>query len=375
MQGKLFLVFGDDEYLVTQSARAKLDEIVPPAEQSLGMEIIEGYRLTAGEVVKAVDACMESVQTPGFFGANKVTWLRDVNFLEARGRLVEAADTKAAVARLTEWLTAGLLAGQALVISAQKVNRVSALYKLCKKLSVVQDFGNDQPQWELERETLKRMEELIGRVGLKMSADLRREFVQRVGFDTRTIVSELEKLRLYLYPNTAVTVNDIRTICSIGSEAQAWDILDAMGKRDIFAALDTLKRMNTESASPIMLSAMLEKSARDLLILRECHARGWLLPSGNWAQNIAAEDLAFLKRLPLNPEVGSAWMIRKNLPYALNYSVEELRRARFLLLQLREKLVSSSLPGSYLLETTLLQIIGRGRGRPAAYRAATTGAR
>jgi hypothetical protein len=62
--------------------------------------------------------------------------------------------------------------------------------------------------------------------------------------------------------------------------------------------------------------------------------------------------------LPVNPKTLNAWALKKKLPHALNYSLQELRVARFRVLELREKLVSTGLPEMFLLETTLLRIIG-----------------
>jgi len=66
--------------------------------------------------------------------------------------------------------------------------------------------------------------------------------------------------------------------------------------------------------------------------------------------------------------------MKKKLPHALNYSLQELRIARFRILELREKLVSTGLPEMFLLETALLRIIGAPKG-PATAACSATGAR
>ncbi len=269
----------------------------------------------------------------------------------------------------------GLLADQALVITAVKVNRASALYKTCKKQGEVVDFGNDLKRWEIEKATIERMDKhLLKQVGLVMSREIRDEFIQRVGFNTRTIVSELEKLRLFIHPRTNVTGSDIREICSIGGEAEVWDMLDALGRRDAQAALVTLNRLSGVKGVTIMLAAMFEKHARDLLILRECHDRGWLTQYG-WKSGLPPEANELLSGLPINPEAQNAWMIKKNLAYALNYTLPELRRMRGHFLKLREKLVSSGLSETFLLETTLLRVIGKKMATVGAGTAKTAGVR
>jgi DNA polymerase III delta subunit len=123
MKGKLFFICGDDDYLVDSAARERIGQLVPPADREYGVEVVDGRRETGDEVRRAVEACIESVQTPGFFGSVKVTWLREASFLTGGGRVSESAAAKEAVERLSDWLKNGLLEGQTLLITASKILR------------------------------------------------------------------------------------------------------------------------------------------------------------------------------------------------------------------------------------------------------------
>jgi len=190
----------------------------------------------------------------------------------------------------------------------------------------------------------------------------REEFITRAGFDTRFLVQEIEKLRLYMGEGKQVTVEDVREITSIGREAEAWDLLDAFGERNALNVLKTLKRLSGQKGIGVMLAAMLEKNVRDLLVLREAYDRKWVYGGKGgacgWSSSLPPEAAALLNALPVNPKTLNAWVLKKKLPHALNYSLQELRVARFRVLELREKLVSTGLPEMFLLETTLLRIIG-----------------
>ncbi len=378
MNDGLFLICGDDDYLVEAAARERIEGLVPAADRALGTEIVDGRAETGDEAQRAVDACMESVQTPGFFGSTKVTWLRDARFLTGGGRVSESAAAKASVEKLTDWLKTGLLEGQTLVVTAGKVLRSSVFFKTCQKQGEVSDFGGGFKNWELEKLAEQRLDALLSKAGLDIDDAARKEFLNRVGFDTRTLVQEVEKLRLYLGGSGLVTVNDVREITSIGREAEAWDLLDAFGERNAFALLGTLKRLSGQKGIGVMLAAMLEKSVRELLVLREAYDRKWVYGGKGgacgWSASLAPEAKALLGALPVNPTTLNAWAMKKKLPHALNYTVQELRVARFRVLELRERLVSTGLPEMFLLETTLLRIIGAPKRTPSAL-AAATGAR
>lgn len=378
MNGALCLICGDDDFLVESAARERIDRLVPAADRALGVEVVDGRVETGDEVRRAVAACMESVQTPGFFGSTKLTWLREARFLTGGGRVSETVAAKEAVLKLTEWLGGGLLEGQTLVVSACKVLRTSVFFKVCQKQGEVQDLGGGFKGWELEKLADKRLDLLLSKAGLSMEEDARKEFLNRAGCDTRTLVQEVEKLKLYLGAEVRVSASDVREITSIGREAEAWDLLDAFGERNAFALLATLKRLSGQKGIGVMLAAMLEKSVRELLVLREAYDRKWIYGgkggSCGWTTSLSPEATVLLNALPVNPKTLNAWAMKKKLPHALNYSLQELRIARFRILELREKLVSTGLPEMFLLETTLLRIIGFPK-RVAAGVSSSTGAR
>jgi DNA polymerase III delta subunit len=379
MEGKLYLICGDDDYLVDSAARERLDRLVPESDRAFGIETVDGRKESSDEIRKAVDACMESVQTPGFFGAGKVTWFRDVAFLTGAGRVSETLAAKEAVEKLTRWLKGGLLEGQTLVITAPRVLRTSVFFKTCQTQGEIQDFGGGFKTWELEKLAGQRVDALFAQAGLTVDPAARAEFLKRAGFDTRFLVNEVEKLRLYVGGRATVTAEDVREITSIGREAEAWDLLDAFGERDALGALTTLKRLSGQKGIGVMLAAMLEKAVRDLLILREAHDRKWAYGGKGgacgWNANLPPEAAPLLEALPVNPRSMNAWAMKKKLPHALNYTLQELRVARHRILDLREKLVSCSLPEMFLLETTLLRIIGNNHSKAPAPRPAAAGAR
>lgn len=378
MNGGLHLICGDDDYLVAQAARELVNRLVPETDRDFGLEMIDGRRDTADEASKTVDACIESIQTPGFFGAGKVTWLKDATFLTGGGRVSETAAAKSAVEKLTGVLKSGIPEGQSLIISTVKVLRTSVFFKTCQKSGQIVDFGSGQKKWELEKSAGQRLQSLLEKAGLSMEEEARTEFLNRVGFETRLLAQEIEKLALYV-GDRKVTAGDVREITSIGKEAEAWDLLDAFGERNAANVARTLGRLSGQKGIGIMLSAMLEKNIRELLVLREAYDRKWVYGGTGgacgWQNALPPEAAVLLDTLPVNPKTMNAWALKKRLPHALNYSLQELRVARYRILDLREKLVSTSIPEMFLLETVLLRLIGTKGKSTTAARLAATGAR
>jgi DNA polymerase-3 subunit delta len=361
MSGNLFLICGDDDYLVQAAAQERLNAIVPVADRTFGLDIINGRCDNGDQAAKAVQASMESVQTPGF-ASSKATWLQDANFLTGGGRASESIQAKDAVAKFSTWISSGFQSGQHLIITTPKVLKTSIFFKACQKSGEVIDFGSGLKPYERAQQANERLDMLLKQVGLEMNADARTEFLSRVGFETRLLMQELEKLSVYLSPAVIATIMDIREITSLGREAEAWDVLDAIGNRDPKALVLSLHAVSGQKGIGIMIAAMLEKTIRDLIILREAIDRKWVFASG-WSTHITPEATILLSNLPVNPKSMPAWAVRKKVPHALNYTVPELRAARFRILDMREKMVSTGLPEMFLLVSTLLRIIGKPKQR------------
>jgi len=362
MSGQLFLICGDDDYLIQAAAQDRIHAIIPEADRTFGIDIIAGRCDNGDQAEKAVRACMESVQMPGF-ASSKATWLQDANFLTGGGRASESIQAKEAVATFSEWIAAGFQTGQHLMITTSKVLKSSLFFKACQKSGEIIDFGSGLKPFERVRQATERFETLLKQAGIEMDMEARSEFLSRVGFDTRLLVQELEKLTVYLSPAVIATVKDIREITSFGREAEAWDVLDAIGNRDPKALVLSLHAVSGQKGIGIMLAAMLEKTIRDLIVLREALDRKWVFASG-WSTHISPEATIMLSNLPINPKSMPAWAVRKKVPHAQNYSLMELRAARFRILDMREKMVSTGLPEMFLLESTLLRIIGKPKNIP-----------
>ena len=103
----------------------------------------------------------------------------------------------------------------------------------------------------------------------------------------------------------------------------------------------------------------------DLLAIREGCERRWATPSGgglDWAAlpSDIAEGLESGDKSILS---AGGFSLRKKIDQSNLWTVRDLRNARHYLLELREMLVSCSLPEDLLLETKLLQAIGLKRAK------------
>ncbi|MEI6212373.1 MAG: hypothetical protein WCR06_12200 [bacterium] len=365
MPATIQLVCGSDDYLVEQKARALVDAGVPVADRALGLEVLDGRVETADAARAVIAKCIEAIQTPGFFGSGKLVWLKNATFLNPQVRPGDNEEVKTRLAELTARIKAGLPEGQRLLITPVSIARNTAFFKACAAAGEISDFGSGEKAWEQEKLARERLVGRLQEINLRMSEDVRERFLQRTGTSMRLIVNELEKLRLHLGSATnQVKAEDVDSIVSVGREAMAWDLTDAVGDRDAVRLMHSLRRLQAQEESPIGLVAMIESRVRDLIVLRYAMDQRWLEaretehgPFCKWKENLPEAADQLLGALPHDPRRVVAFIQRKIAIQATRYTLIELRRARHALLELREKLVSSSAPPEILVETTLLRLV------------------
>ena len=367
MSSTIHLVCGSDDFLVEDKARKIVDAGVPVAERTLGLEVLDGRVEKVDEASRVIRQCVEAVQTAGFFGGGKLVWLKNATFLNPQVRPGDSEGVKACLAELTACIKAGLPEGQRLLITAVSVARNTAFFKACQAAGEVSDFGSGEKSWELERLSRERLSGMLRTFGLQMSEEVSERFLQRAGTSTRLLVNELEKLRLYRGKSTEpVTAADVDAIVSVGREAMAWDLTDAMGDRDPVRLMQALRQLQAQDENAIGLVTMAESRIRELIVLRYAIDQRWLQAGENsyglfckWNEGLPPEADQLLGSLSRDPRKTAAFIQRRAAVQATRYTLPELRRARHLLIELREKLVSSSAPPEILIETTLLRLMAK----------------
>ena len=191
MAANLYLIFGDDEYLVSTAARELVNRLVPPDEQALGMETVDGAVDLVAEARTALETCLEAALTPGLFGGAKLVWFKDVRFL-TDNQTGRSEVVKDAVGRLADAIKAGLPEGIILVISAAKVNKRYAFYKACKARGELQEHAMPDKAWQADKIVAEKLKDLAADRGLKLSGNVAEAFLEKAGHDTRQIASELD---------------------------------------------------------------------------------------------------------------------------------------------------------------------------------------
>ena len=152
------------------------------------------------------------------------------------------------------------------------------------------------PQWIQARVKTK---------GGAMEAGAVSELAEHVGNDLRLLDTEIEKLLTYR-ANQPIRAEDVRALVASVSESSIFDLVDAIGQREMRRALKLLHDQLDHNAAPMYLLTMITRQFRLLLQTRDFAARG------KTVEQAAAQ-------LKMHPFVA-----RKTWMQSLNFSLPQL---------------------------------------------------
>ncbi len=362
-KANIHLIIGEDDYLVEAAARKILNNSVSADLRDTAVEKINGDASNAETQLTSLRNCESSVMTPPFLDPVKLTWWRNVTFLPGGGKNGKLSEeVKTALENFAKYLAANPLpSNQFLIITGTKLLQTSVFAKTLKPISEFQSFASEARANDRTAAALARITDLAAAEGLKFEPGADIAFITKVGTDTRFIVSELAKLRAYLGKDSnKITQAAISEISSVGAaEPELWEFTDAVGSRNTTKFISLYSRIEGENGTGILLSTILEKFFREMIVYRSAVDAGYLTSFGTWAQNIPEEMMKQLNETGLGPATNAKpWALKRAVNNARAYTMRELRVARFRILSVREKLVSSTADDS-LIKTEILRIMAK----------------
>jgi DNA polymerase-3 subunit delta len=364
----LAFIFGEDDFAAKQRAKQLFLDWTTELG-GMDHESIDASVSNSNEALRALAKLREALQTLPFFGAGKVVWFKDCNFLADERTALAQAVTEA-LTGLAQELKQFPFDKVRLIISAGKVDKRRTFYKTLEKLGTVENFAGwsvDDRNWADQAELWAR--KALRERGKEISDEAVAELVSRVGPNPRQMDSEVEKLSLYAAEKKEVEFQDVVAICSRNKMARAFALGDALGDRDLPRLLQRLDEELWEvrldrGRSEIGLLYGLISKVRAMILLKEMMREGWVKPAIDFGRFKAQLERVPADKLPqdkrFNPLAINPYVLFKALPQVQRYSQEELARAMELLFRCNQKLVTSGLEESLVLQQTLVQIVGSG---------------
>ena len=321
------VIIGEDDFLVGETAKKVIGD-------GVGLEVIDSMNSSNADLqLKDIREADASFSTPPFLDPKKVTWWKNVHFLPGGGKKGASEEVKEALEKFAKKLSESpLQENQHFILSGPHLLKTSVFAKTLATAAEMVVFAAEKP-WEAAKNAAVRVIDLAKEMGLSFAPGVAEKFVSVVGTDTRSLMSELGKMRDYL-GNEKPTI-DAAAVAEItsqgfGVEPVVWDVTDAIGKRDLNAALEAMRKFELENGFAVFMTGIIEKFFRQLIDVKNGKTEG------------------------MNP-----YALRKNEGLLRNWSLAELRAARARFLMLREKVVSGTTSGDVLVVSTLVRVMRR----------------
>ena len=253
---QVHVIIGEDEYLVSEAAKRIVGD-------GVGLETVDSANSTTEELrLKDLREAEASLMTPPFLDPKKVTWWRNVGFLPQSGKGAPSEAVKEALEKFAQKLAAAQLPeNQHFILSGPRLLQTSTFAKTLKASVEMIVFAAGKP-WEQAKAAVVRVIDLAKEMGLKFESGAAELFVARVGPDSRSLASELAKMRDYLGDESrTIAADDIAEVTSqgVGVEPEIWSITDALGERNLAKALDSVRRFERENNFAVIVTTAVEK--------------------------------------------------------------------------------------------------------------------
>ena len=358
----LHFLYGNDEAQVKEAAMKLARQLSPADAGDFGTEIVDGLAESSEHASRLCGQATEGLQTLPLFGGGKVVWLRNANFLAdtVTGR---AQSTLDALESLLSFLEQGLPGDVHFILSALLPDKRRSFFQRFDKMAQSQSFDvpdTSQRGWEAQVEAI-----IIDRArALKVVFDPEalELFVMLAGERTQQIMSELEKLDLYLGPERRrVSVQDVRTLVPLSRAGVIFELGNALGRRDPRRALSLLEALlnQGEAAVGLLLAAIVPKM-RNLLLARDLIERQ-RAPLHSYAQFQAALERLSVEEtahLPRKKDGGlSVYPLFLAAQESRQFTEVELRHGMQACLRANHRLVGSSLDPRVVLSQLLIEIL------------------
>jgi DNA polymerase-3 subunit delta len=275
-----------------------------------------------------------------------------------------------------EAIQRGIPGNAALILTAEVVDERRSLFKRISAVGCVIDCGvRSRRAWDTQMHpeaARARIQEMASAAGKRIDAEAVAGILDRTGASMRGLVSEMEKLLLYVGTRPAIRTADVLEVFSRSRESNIFDLTNAVSGRETAKALMALRSLLTQREPAALILNVVAGEIRNLTIARSALDR-WLegrLHPGTPFEAFRVRVLPRLKE-PREGDDGSAAKLLEMNPFrafqllkgASRFSLDGLLEGLEAIHETDLALKTSGHPEGLLLEQLVLALCAGGSAR------------
>lgn len=280
----LYLLYGEEPYLVERAVKKLLERAVDPGFRDFNLDLFYGNECKGEEIFSAA-------QTLPMFAERRVVLVK------------KGGDLPAAAQEILLPYLQDPCPGTCLILQADKVDGRKKFYAEFKKRGNAVEFKRPY-----ENQLGPYVRDEVRAAGKRIDPEAAELLALLVGNNLQELVSQVEKLCTYCGKKETVSVADVKAIVSDTKAESVFEFTDALGGKDLSKALRILTSLMQDGEAPLRLLGAVARHYRQLWQVRELMDR-----------KVPSADLA--KASGVNP-----YFLNKVVAQARNYTVGELRQ-------------------------------------------------
>jgi DNA polymerase-3 subunit delta len=299
-----YVLHGEDEFSRSEVLAEMRARMGAPAMADLNTTVLDGSKATLAELMHACDTVPFLADRRLVIVEGLLTRLGEGGKGKADKGKEHPAWKKADLEKLTAYLERLPETARLVFVEGESISPSHPVLKMAladKKRGYAREFRLPS-SGKLRRWIADRVE----RKGGKIEAPAAEELAAFVGSDLRLLDQELDKLISYVDRGRPITKADVHLLVSYVQQANVFEMVDALGRRDGEQAIKLLHRLLEGGNHPLSLLGMIVRQFRIMIQVRDLAERG--VPS----KKIGAQ-------LGLHPFVA-----KKGLQQSRNFSMEQL---------------------------------------------------
>ncbi len=319
------VVVGNDEMAVKNRARELAAKLTPGDGGEFALETLDAQADSVDHAASIIREAILSLSMPGFLAAEKLVWLKSVNFF-SDNQMGGSKTVLTALEEFQAFLANGLPPGTRLLISAVSPDKRRTFYKSLTKLgdTVVLDKASGGPRFDEDEAARQGSVDAARERKLKFGPDALDRFAAYVGSDTRQIMGELDKIDTYLgSERREISEEDIRLLVPETRRGIIFELGNCIGRRNLREASNCLQKLLAQGEDSVgLLYAAIVPTVQRLLAAA--------ILTTDYGLRVSSSYQAFQSALEQLPEEAKQILPRKKdgtlNAYGFYLSAQEARR-------------------------------------------------
>ena len=329
-----YILHGEDEFSRAEQIAAFREKIGDETVRDFNVTLLDGRKVTLAELRYAADAAP-------FMADKRLVVVEGLltRFSASRGRGADEGEpsgtAKAFLSGLLEYLPNVPETTRLVFAESKTLPPSNAVLKLAASQP-----GKTVIEFEAPKNAAAWIEKRVKKHGGAIERKAAAKLAGWIGRDLRRLDSEIQKLITYVNAARPIQEEDVTRLVSASFEANVFDLVDALGRRDGTRAMRELHRLLDLGENPLGLLAMITRQFRLLIQVKELQEK-----------SLPAPEMA--KALGQHP-----FVIEKIGQQARNFSMEQLERIYSHLLDLDVGIKTGEMSDVLALDVLVAELAG-----------------